>query len=152
MRDTESEVVELMEMARRAKEADVFASVDVISPKGRLDCTARDSAEEAYYRVETSPGSWTVSLVMTDRWLSESIEADLMHSGDSMEELIEEELIELGLDTDVVTVQHFRSDDMFYTFQTPLPEASTPNDAVTWLLAYEAAFRELGDMNVEEES
>ena len=37
-------------------------------------------------------------MLTKDRWLSESIEAEVMHHGDSLEELIEEELIDLGLD------------------------------------------------------
>ena len=72
-----------------------------------------------------------------------------MHSGDSLEELLEEELVDLGADTSVVLVQHFRSEDMLYTFRSTLPPASTPDDVLTWLLAYEATFRELGDMTAE---
>lgn len=99
-----------------------------------------------------------------------------MHHGDPIEELIEEELVDQGYIVGVkgrsagnsndpsgshrtrqgveVEVQHFRSEDMMYTFQSPLPiEASSDLSkairvATQWLLAYEAAFRRLGDMEV----
>jgi hypothetical protein len=95
-----------------------------------------------------------------DRWLSESIEADLMHTGDPIEELIEDELVELGHDPKrdgaMPAVRHFRSDDRLYTFENLVPcgHALASGDvdgaaaiAGRYLLAYEAAFRELGDMS-----
>lgn len=135
-----------------AERAGVFSEVKL--DRGMLACMARDSAEEAWYRVEPAAhGGWVVSLVTPNRWLSESIEADLMHYGDPIEELIEEELAELGWAGDPLPVKHFRSDDMLYTFVSPLPIAAVRSDedainaATTCLLAYEAAFRELGDMS-----
>lgn len=135
-----------------AEKAGVFAEVKL--DRGMLACMARDAAEEAWYRVEPAAhGGWSVSLVTPNRWLSESIEADLMHHGDPIEELIEEELVELGHAGEPLSVKHFRSDDMLYTFVSPLPiDKAQPEDkaistATTCLLAYEAAFRELGDMS-----
>ena len=72
-----------------------------------------------------------------------------MHSGDSIQELIEEELVDLGEDPDVVPVEHFRNDEMLYVFRTPLPSHISEGNVLTWLLAYEAAFRPLGDMSAE---
>jgi hypothetical protein len=137
----------------RAEQAGVFADVTV--NEGNLYCAARDSAADASYRIVRDGDQWFVSLVTSDRWLSESIEADLMHHGDPMEELIEEELVELGHTPKPFKVQHFRSDDLLYTFRNPLPlagiEPSAAADlAFTWLLAYEAAFRRLGDMEAGE--
>jgi hypothetical protein len=136
----------------KAEKAGVFAEVKL--DRGMLACLARDAAEEAWYRIEPAAhGGWCVSLVTPNRWLSESIEADLMHHGDPIEELIEEELVELGHAGESLPVKHFRSDDMLYTFISPLPidDAKREDDAVetaaTCLLAYEAAFRELGDMS-----
>lgn len=146
MNQADSTLAALSGMAQRAQETQVFTSVEVVDKYARLECRAKGAAADAFYRAQSSSDGWAVSLVTPDRWLSESIEADLMHSGDSVEELIEEELVDLGVDTDVVPVQHFRSEDMLYTFRTPLPQASTTDDAYTWLLAYEAAFRGLGDM------
>lgn len=147
MQHGESEKVETLEvMAKSAREAGVFAQVEIeVSPR-RLECHARKDGSSAIYRVETENDRWFVSLVTPDRWLSESIEAELMHCGDSLEELIEEELIDLGIDPVVVPVEHFRNDDMLYVFRSPLPSNFSSQEATTWLLAYEAAFRPLGDM------
>jgi len=144
-----------------AEKAGVFADVKI--ERGMLACAARDAAEPAWYRIEpaasqlparcsTGAAGWCVSLVTPNRWLSESIEADLMHHGDPIEELIEEELVDQGFEGAALPVKHFRSDDMLYTFVSPLPINHGASDdeaiktATQCLLAYEAAFRELGDM------
>jgi hypothetical protein len=115
-----------------------------------LECRARDAAAEAWYRLFREGSQWIVSLVTADRWLSESIESDLMHHGDPIEELVGEELVELGVETGSnpprVPVRHFRSDDLLYTFETPVPGDSEAT-VLRYLLAYEAAFRPLGDMS-----
>jgi hypothetical protein len=134
-----------------ARQADVFASVLVDEDRGRISCEARDSDAPATYHATLSSDGWAVSLETSDRWLSESIESDLVHLGDSIEELIEEELADLGLDASTPKVEHYRSEDMLYTFRTPLSPDVGPDEAATWLLAYEAAFRELGDMSTEPE-
>jgi hypothetical protein len=138
-----------------AEQAGVFAEVKI--DRGALSCAARDAAEPAWYRIERAAsadgGAWRVALVTPNRWLSESIESDLMHFGDPIEELIEEELVEQGYRGTALPVKHFRSDDMLYTFVSPLPidpaagEADAIRTATQCLLAYEAAFRELGDMS-----
>ncbi len=136
-----------------AEQSGVFAEVKI--ERGMLACAARDAAEPAWYRLEPASvqDGWRIALVTANRWLSESIEADLMHHGDPIEELIEEELAEQGYDGEALPVKHFRSDDMLYTFVSPLPIESAAREeeavrtATQCLLAYEAAFRELGDMN-----
>jgi hypothetical protein len=137
-----------------ADRAGVFAEVKI--ERGMLTCAARDAAEPAWYRIEPAAagGGWNVSLVTPNRWLSESIEADLMHHGDPIEELIEEELVEQDYAGEPLPVKHFRSDDMLYTFVSPLPinsahdsDEQAARTATQCLLAYEAAFRELGDMS-----
>ena len=137
-----------------ALESGVFGEIRLEA--GRLSCAAASSAEPAWYRLESEDGQWFVSLVTADRWLSESIEADLMHHGDPIEELIEEELIELGFEHEALKVKHYRSEDMLYTFRSPLPvgdldATSAARIAAQCLLAYEAAFRELGDMMADED-
>ena len=134
---------------RRAEAAGVFGVVAIEGE--RLECAALASAEPASYRVVFENGAWNVALVTEDRWLSESIEADLMHTGDPIEELIEEELVELGWSDGALVVKHYRSDDLLYTFRSPIPGADPADEraaarVATCLLAYEAAFRELGDM------
>jgi len=132
-----------------AEKAGVFGSVRIIS--GRLECAAEGSGEDATYRLEEDSGTAYVALVMADRWQSESIEADLMHSGDSLEELLEEELVDQGYEGGTLRFEHFRSDDMLFTLRSPLPEGADAETAAQCLLAYEACFRNLGDMSAEDE-
>jgi len=138
-------------VAERAREAGVFGDVRIEA--GRLVCAAQDSAEPAEYRLDWDPaGKPWVSLVTPNRWLSESIEADLLHTGDKLEELIEDELVDLGYEGGPLRVEHFRSDDLLFTFRSPVPgvageESALTRLASTCLLAYEACFRQLGDMS-----
>ncbi|MFG0273976.1 MAG: hypothetical protein ACF8QF_02850 [Phycisphaerales bacterium] len=141
----------LQQVRERAERAGVFDAVS-LAP-GRLACAAREAAAPAEYRVEWAEGRLWAGLYTEDRWLSQSIEADLVHTGDKMEDLVDEELVDLGCDAGPLPVEHFRSEDMLYTFRSALPiDVSRAGDeasigiAASALLAYEAAFRELGDM------
>ncbi len=144
--------MDLTSLKSLAEASERFSAVELDG--NTLKCRAQDVESEAWYQLTTHDGQLMVMLITPDRWLSESIEADLMHTGDSLEELIEDELVELGSssteDTTMV-VQHFRSEDFQYTFQTPLPSDFEEETILRWLLAYEAAFHELGDMGGEEE-
>jgi len=140
---------ELIDPVRRAADAaGAFGPVAV--REGRLICHAKAAAEPASYRLGFEGGTLWVSLVTADRWLSESIEADLMHTGDKIEDLIAEELVELGgaRPAGGIKCEHFRSDDMLFTFRTPVPADAA--SATRYLLAYEACFRRLGDMGAGE--
>lgn len=134
----------LHDAAALASSSGVFGPVAV--KDGRVVCHAAASAAPASYRMFVEAGRVWVSLVMADRWLSESIETDLLHTGDKVEELLEEELVEVGLPAERLKVEHFRSDDLLFTFRSPVP-AETAEALVKYLLAYEACFRNLGDMN-----
>lgn len=142
-------------LAKAADGAGVFAAVR--TEEGRLVCDADGAAEPAFYRVEFEGNTAWVSLVTKDRWLSESIEADLMHTGDKLEELLEEEMVDLGYDGPTPTYEHFRSEDLEFTFRTPVRgNASQIDDdfadtARQTLLGYEACFRQLGDMEESED-
>jgi hypothetical protein len=47
----------------------------------------------------------------------------------------------------VTNFRHYRSEDLRYVFEHPLPTHGNPEDtAAIWLLAYEATFHELGDV------
>lgn len=136
----------------RAEKAGVFESVQIQG--GCLFCQAQGSAEEAYYRLTPREGRLIVSLDMADRWQSESIESTLMHTGDKLEELLDEELAELGYEGGEPTYRHFRSDEMLFVFETPVPIEGLGTDeagerAAQFLLGYEACFRQLGDMDAD---
>lgn len=119
-----------------------------------LVCHADATVDSVHYRVRVENGRVWVSLVTGDRWLSESIEADLMNTGDNLEELIEDELADLGVQGLTVSFEHFRSDEMLFTFQSPIEiptgglreiEQSTAD----LVLAYVACFAQLGDVNAD---
>ncbi|MBL8764473.1 MAG: hypothetical protein JNM07_09420 [Phycisphaerae bacterium] len=140
-------------VAARARASGVFGAVvsgvGVAGP--RLECAAKESSAPAFYRLDTEAAGLRLSMVTPDRWLSESVESDLEHTGDHIEELLADELIELGVDGVELKVDHYRSEDKLFTFSSPLPAALTgsPPDAervCVLLLAYEACFRRLGDM------
>lgn len=140
----------------RAERAGVFESVKLRD--GRLVCEASNSDAPAFYRIGFEDDRIWVELVMEDRWLSESIEADLVHTGDKLDELVEEEMVELGYEGPRLPFEHYRSSDMLFTFRTALPVEPDKADsdeaarlAEQILLGYEAAFRQLGDMDVSDE-
>jgi hypothetical protein len=136
-----------------AREANVFDEMTIQSDSSdkRLVAMARGAAAEALYSLEYLDGKWHVLMLTKDRWLSESIEAEVMHHGDSLEELIEEELIDLGLDKVEVKMQHYRDDEFRYVFKSPIGSNVTDTEIATWLLGYEAAFKQLGDMTEDQE-
>lgn len=136
----------LIEQVRQAAHAaGVFGPLRIEAD--RLICPAAASAEPADYRVYADDrGHIWVELVTANRWLSESIETDLVHTGDKLNELIDEELADLGWEGPAATFEHFRSDDLLFTFRSRVPDP-TPQSVTTWLLAYEQCFRQLGDMD-----
>lgn len=141
---------------RGADAAGVFGDISISN--ARLICPAKAAAEPAFYRIELADSKLWVSLVTPNRWLSESIEADLMHTGDDLEELIEEELVEHGCEGLTLPFEHFRSEDRLFTFRSPMPfdpeHADQPANAdlaLKCLLAYEACFRRLGDMEAADD-
>jgi len=137
---------------------DVFGQVEAGAGVVALVATAKQAAAPAEYRLEWDSGKQAVyvSLVMADRWLSESIESHLVEHGDKMEELLEDELVEVGYfdlgGPPIEHVEHFRSDDKLFTFRAKVPLGEHLDDAeatdltVRLLLGFEACFRQLGDM------
>lgn len=152
MSPAEPALAPLLESVRSlAERAGVFGPVSIRD--GVLICIAKAAAAPASYRMFEEGGRLWVSLVMADRWLSESIESDFEHTGDKPEDLVEEELIELRAPITKLKVEHFRSDDLLFTFRSPLPFSLNPSsapDAARVLLAYEACFAKLGDMSAGE--
>lgn len=111
-----------------------------------------DDVHAQYYVAITGEQEAEIGLSTPDRWVSESIEADLVHRGDTLEELLEDELVDLGCDRKL-PVEHFRDEAKLYTFRSQLTWTSAENPAsllTTVLRAYEATFRQLGDLKSEE--
>ncbi|MDP1662136.1 MAG: hypothetical protein Q8L55_09495 [Phycisphaerales bacterium] len=147
-------------IANGAREAGVFGPVTVSA--GTVTCAAAASADPAEYRVSVEGERVWISLVTAARYLSQSIEQTLVHSGDKAGDLLRDELIDFGLlashEDPMPIVEHFRSQppEKLYTFRTPL--ALKPGDLATAmaqevalksLLAYRATFDELGGMKGE---
>ena len=135
----------------RVQSAGVFYAVRIDG--SRLICDAKDSAAPAFYSLSFFEGRIWVMLQTADRWLSQSIEQALVHTGDKLDELIEEEMIELGYRGPRLPFEHFRSPEKLFTFRTSLSitesDMTTPKAAEFAshaLLGYEACFRRLGDM------
>jgi len=146
----------LRQVAQRVRDAGVFGEVTVTLTT--LDCAAKASAAPAAFRLRFEDDRLWVALVPADRWLSQSIEADLVHTGDKLEDLLGEELTDLGHAARSLPFEHFRSEDKLFTFRSIVPitgpDLADPSAAIvagTSLLAYEACFRNLGDMDSPEE-
>lgn len=141
----------LTDVARRAEGSGLFGGIRVES--GRLICKAKNAAAPASYRLEVIDAKIWLSMVTADRWLSESIETDLMHNGDDLRDLLEDELVDQDAPITRLDYEHFRSDDKLFTFRSVIPVTgsflSPANiDAIyRCLLGYEACFRRLGDMD-----
>jgi len=146
-----SSTVHIIEsIANGAKSANVFGSIE--STDIIITLQAWNAAEPACYRVYVDGDTPIVELATKDRWLSESIEAELVESGDKLEELIEDELVDLGYaeDSGAVKFEHYRSDDMEFVFRSkviPMKDQDQSEACLQWLLAYEQCFRQLGDMD-----
>ena len=130
------------------KEADVFAEVTRTDQGVR--CDARHVEEACYYAAHTDQdGNLFVGWYSPDRWVSGSIEGDLVHTGDKIDELLEEELVDLGLSIKL-PLDHYRDDDKLFVFHGKVDLPSDPAQAtdalVKVLLAFQACFVELGDM------
>ena len=135
--------IDLKSIATKATDLGAFAGVSLNG--NDLECAALEAAAPATYSLTVDGGRVTVRLRTADRWLSESIETDLLHYGDAIEDLVAEEMVELGGDGQIPKIRHFRNDAREYVFENEIPQADD-RTALLFLLAYEAAFRQLGDM------
>ena len=142
-------------VAAGAAASGVFGNV-TLGPGG-VACDAKASPAPAQYRITAETGRVYVEVTTADRWLSHSIEADLLNTGDSLGELIDEELVELGAAPlhgtgTPAKVEHFRNDDKLFVFRSLISPgmAGRPSEVSLILRAYEACFGKLGDMSAGE--
>jgi len=119
-------------------------------------CDALHVQEECYFAAHADDdGTVWVGWYTPDRWLSESIEADLVHTGDKIDELLEDELVDQGLSIKM-KLEHFRDQDKIFVFRgkldLPDDSAEAASETVSKaLLAFQACFIELGDMDPDED-
>lgn len=150
-------------VAERARQSELFESVEVAA--GLVRGHAKVVESDCWYQVgplETvdNTSRFWVGIHTPDRWLSGSIEADLLNLGDKYEDLLEEELVEQGWSGNArLPVEHFRDDDKVFVFRSPveidadqaLDDPALAERLAQAMFAYESAFRELGDMVPEED-
>lgn len=142
----------------QAERSELFGEITFLNDQ-TLSLEAPDAAAPAFYRVGFDQGKLFVSLVTPDRYLSQSVEQDLVHTGDKLSDLIHDELIDVDHPAPYVpTVEHFRDREKLFTFRTPIPpaELSLTGDEPArrvWLLlkAYQACFVNLGDIDASED-
>jgi hypothetical protein len=145
-------------LATRARAAGAFGPVAVDRGAARLVAPAPSSPEPAEFRVDVQAGQLFVSLVTPARYLSQSIEQDLVHQGDKIEDLLADELVDVESPVTRLPVEHFRDPQKLFTFRSPLPidlaRAAEPESielAAKALLAYSACFSPLGDLSAGDE-
>ncbi len=153
MVETRDTAAILESLAEAARLAGVFGEVTVSG--GRVIARTTASAAPAEYRVEIEQGEACVGVFTADRWLSHSVEADLLNTGDDLEELLEEELEEVGYTGKAPTIDHYRNDEKMFAFRSRSGIKVTDADAEArirqLLLAYESCFKHLGDMHKDGE-
>ena len=146
-----STVLTSSKLVERLRQSGRFASVESVNDEIRCQAAEVD----AHYVLAKGERGLMVRFETPDRWLSESIEADLYNSSDSLDELLEESLDELEWPVDDVPItpfRHYRSDDLKYVFEHPIPDHGEGEEtAATWILGYEATFHELGDVAGEQD-
>jgi hypothetical protein len=139
----------LDEVSRLARASGAFASVERAG--SRVVCTAR-TRPEASFRAVADAGAWFIEWASPDRYLSQSIEAELMWTGDDLDDLIGEELADEGFPGSLGGVEHFRDAEKSFVFRARVPAAApAAADIVKALRAFDKAFVNLGGMKPEEE-
>ncbi len=144
-------------VAQRLRGAEGLDGVEVRD--GMLWAAAAGTPSPVHYRLEPEEDALWVSWCTPDRYLSQSIEADLLWTGDDLDDLIDEELVDLGWDRgQLEPLRHHRNDEQLFTFRSrlPMPVSSLDperdaEDLARCVLAYHLAFRELGDMTAEDD-
>ncbi|HVZ94864.1 MAG TPA: hypothetical protein VG797_10175 [Phycisphaerales bacterium] len=146
------EFVELLRSAAEgARRSGLFARVE--QNGSTVECVP-EGVENAAYRVEVDGGRVFVGWASPDRWMSQSIEAELNWTGDDLQELLADECRSHGYEgAPIGQFEHFRSEAKEFVFRNEVPVgkggpggARDAERVVQCLLGYEATFRELGDM------
>ncbi|MEM9082256.1 MAG: hypothetical protein AAGB34_01585 [Planctomycetota bacterium] len=148
----------LSHLASIAKDRSEFADARVDGPRVIFD--PADCEHECDYRVEVEDDVIWVGWSTPDRYLSQSVEADLVYTGDDIDDLIDEELADQEswvLGERLAPSEHLRNEEKRFVFRSKTPiQAGQGNDEtaahlLAAILAYDLAIRQLGDMKEEED-
>ena len=82
---------ELQTLVQQAIDSGRFKDASIAGQTVR--CRAKDASAEAWYVIDKADGHWSIALETPDRWLSESIEGDMLEGRDTAEELVDDELV-----------------------------------------------------------
>ncbi|MCC5618906.1 MULTISPECIES: hypothetical protein [unclassified Nostoc] len=142
-----------------AHQSELFGRVEFLEGGAILSCEAPAAAAPAFYRVFAENGKLWVSLVTPDRYLSQSVEQDLVHTGDKLGDLIQDELIDVEHPAPYrPVVEHFRDPMKLFTFRSAVPASDLTgtvdeNARRVWLTlkAYQACFVNLGDIEADDD-
>ncbi len=128
-----------------------FGAVE-LRPPG-LWARARDAEAEAWYRIEIAGENLTACWCTPDRYLSQSIEAELTWTHDDLDDMLDEELDDVGWNCGKLTpLKHYRDDEQLFVFRAELPidrnelNAGHGEALAKCLLGFNQVFQELGDM------
>lgn len=130
-----------------------FSGVTIDEASDLLRLTPAGAACGAWYELHWRDGRPVMSLCTEDRWFSESIEADLMHTGDDLDQLLMEELEDRGLEIDSASrprVEHFRDQAMRYVFRATGASGWSSAQVEALARGFAAVFAELGDLRQDD--
>ncbi|GAB4515536.1 MAG: hypothetical protein Tsb0013_20120 [Phycisphaerales bacterium] len=124
-----------------------------------VTCHATDTPDEAQFCIEVDHEGVWLTWASTDRYLSQSIEAELMFTGDDLDDMVDEEIVDTGWDLGKLTPNtHYRDNDMRFVFRWKTPIDPGAIDAkhhaepfAKALAGVVEAFAELGDMSEDDE-
>ncbi|MCA9293316.1 MAG: hypothetical protein KDA20_05825 [Phycisphaerales bacterium] len=144
--------------ATSLREAETFAKVELRRPG--LWAHPAGTEAEAFYRIEfEGTGEVWASWCSPDRYLSQSIESELMWSRDDLDDMLDEELVDLGWDAGALKpLKHYRDDEQLFVFRALLPlrgaalVAGDGENLARCLMAFDRVFCELGDMKDDDEA
>ena len=157
-------------IASKAEALDIFDGIE--TTEDRVLCYADGPESPAWYAIrvnhvlaagafnedeETAP-SVTLSWNSKDRYLSGSIEGDLVYTGDDLDDMLDEELVDLGWSRGRLDpFKHYRDEEETFVFVFALPlkqdklSERDADDLVKCLQAADLVFSELGDMAEDDE-
>jgi len=142
------------QVSEQARKANAFANVELQDQAIICQAKTKDPETQAFYKLDViEDNALQVGVYTLDRWLSESIETDLVEHKDDIADLLADEMYELGIDQGL-PVFHCRDEQMQYVFLSQIPfleghAADSPafvDYVCKVLLSYEATFSQLGDM------
>ena len=124
-----------------------------------VTCHAHGTVDEAQFCIEVDDDGVWLTWASLDRYLSQSIEAELMFTGDDLDDMVDEEIVDAGWELGKLAPNaHHRDEDMRFVFRWKTAITPDTVDAgahaepfAKALAGMVEAFAELGDMAPEDD-